>query len=114
MGTRAPAVSDRSEIASEACAAAAHSQQLPSCGTTIRDSLGSFARRSFLCSWPFLGLSHEVDLPAVSRGFAGLRDPIAPCIDVDGPRFSANLDEEAQKNEGHRADAQPNTTHRLN
>ena len=52
-------------------------------------------------------------MPAVRRG-AGLREGVVPCIDVDGCCFSTDLDEEPKKNECHRADAQPNTTQRLN
>ena len=116
MGTRVPVVLPKRIRNSNRglCAAAARSQQFPSCGTAIRYSLGSFARRSFLCSWPLLGFGHEVELPTVSRGIADLGESVAPCIDVDGRRFSANLDEEAQKNEGNGTYAQPNTTHRLN
>ena len=50
-------------------------------------------------------------MPAVGRGIAA--SAIARLPDIDGRRFSTNLGEEPKKNEGHRADAQPNTTHRL-
>ena len=50
----------------------------------------------------------------MSRGFAVVREPVATCLDVDGRRLSANFDEEPEQNEGHRADAQSNTTQSLN
>jgi hypothetical protein len=49
-----------------------------------------------------------------NRSIRCIREPVTPCIDIDGCGFLANAGEEAQKNEGDRTHAKPHATHRLN